>query len=107
MSKSVVVLAEIRSLPGAESTVQQMLLKFAETVRKEAGNLIFAPNTHTTDHSLFLVYEEYVDEHAFQAHLASSHSAAFNSRLASHIVGGVSQLTMLSALQPENGGPSW
>jgi quinol monooxygenase YgiN len=95
---TVPLMARITSLPGQERIVGGMLVEYAQQVRAEPGNLVFAPNTLSEDASQFVVYEEYLDEAAFAAHLASPHNADFNRRLAPLVVGGVSTLVALRSI---------
>jgi quinol monooxygenase YgiN len=96
MSPSVVSLvARIRALPGREAEVESLLAQYGKTVRQEAGNRIFAVNKSAEDSRLFVVYEEYSSQEAFQAHLQAEYGAVFNATLAPLVVGGRSELQML------------
>jgi len=90
--------ARIHARPGHEDTVARMLDALAVSVRAEDGNLAFEPWRETDFEGSFFVYEVYADEAAFSAHIASPHSVAFNAKLADHVTGGASELTMLSPL---------
>jgi quinol monooxygenase YgiN len=96
------LVAQIRALPGHEAEVESLLAQFGQTVRQEAGNLIFAVNKSATDSRLFIVYEEYASQEAFQAHLQAEHGIIFNASLAPLVVGGRSELHMLEPVIPEN-----
>jgi quinol monooxygenase YgiN len=89
------LVAQIRALPGHEAEVESMLAGYGKTVRQEAGNRIFAVNKAVEDSRLFVVYEEYASQEAFQAHLQAEYGAAFNATLAPLVVGGRSELQML------------
>ncbi len=98
-TESVVALtAEIRSLPGHESRVANLLSGYTTQVRAEEGNRFFAASSSQTDPTLFLVYEEYRDAAAFQAHLHASENAVFNAALSEHVSDGGSVLTMLNLI---------
>jgi len=92
------LLAELRCLEGHEDAVGALLTRYAETVRAEPGNRVFAPWRTERERERILVYEEYDDEAAFRAHLASTHNHDFNGAVAEHLVGGGSALTMLAPL---------
>ncbi|CAN5138855.1 hypothetical protein BH09ACT6_BH09ACT6_21550 [soil metagenome] len=91
-----VLYAEFTALPGREAEVAALIGRFAETVRREPGNLVFAAHTKCTAGSEFFVYEEYADEAAFQRHLETDSGAEFNRGLGPLVVGGRSALTFLS-----------
>lgn len=92
----VALIAKIRSLEGHESRVADLLSGYTSQVRAEEGNLFFAASSSQADPTLFLVYEEYRDAAAFQAHLGASENAVFNAALAEHVADGGSELTMLN-----------
>jgi quinol monooxygenase YgiN len=89
------LVARIRALPGHEAEVESMLAQYGKTVRQEPGNLIFAANKDAEDSQLFVVYEEYAGQDAFQTHLKAEYGAVFNAALAPLVAGGGSELQML------------
>ena len=93
----VTLIAEIRSLEGHESRVADLLSGYTSQVRAEEGNRFFAATSSVDDPTRFLVYEEYRDAAAFQAHLHASENAVFNAALSEHFTDG-SVLTMLNLL---------
>ena len=93
----VTLIAEIRSLEGHESRVADLLSGYTSQVRAEEGNRFFAATSSVDDPTRFLVYEEYRDAAAFQAHLHASENAVFNAALSEHVTDG-SVLTMLNLL---------
>lgn len=94
----VALIAEIRSLLGHEAQVASLLSGYTTEVRAEEGNRFFAASSSQADPTVFLVYEEYRDAAAFQAHLSSPANAVFNGALAEHVSDGGSVLTMLDVL---------
>jgi quinol monooxygenase YgiN len=42
------------------------------------------------------VFEAYLDEAAFQAHMATEHNRLFNERISPHIEGGASSVVLLA-----------
>ena len=94
----VALIAEIRSLEGHEAQVAVLLSGYTTQVRAEEGNRFFAASSSEADPTRFLVYEEYRDAAAFQAHLAAAENAVFNAALAEHVAEGGSVLTMLDLL---------
>lgn len=90
--------AEFIVKSGAEERVAELVLQLTTRVRQEPGNLAFVPYTHVTDPRHYFVYEVYVDEAAFQAHLAADYGLRFNAELASLVDGSGSELTWLVPL---------
>lgn len=93
-----VLFAEFTARPGATEAVAELLSRYAETVRREPGNLTFECHQYADDPAKFFVFEAYVDEQAFQAHLGASYGAEFNRQLAPLIVEPNSILTFLRPL---------
>ena len=94
----VTLIAEIRSLAGHEAQVATLLSGYTTQVRAEEGNRFFAASSSQADPTVFLVYEEYRDAAAFQAHVTAPENAIFNGALAEHVSGSGSVLTMLDLL---------
>jgi autoinducer 2-degrading protein len=94
----VALIAEIRSAAESDKTVGALLDAFAERVRAEPGNLVFAAWRAANEPSRFLVYEEYADDVAFRDHLSSEHNRTFNESIASHVAGDGAVLTRLVGL---------
>jgi quinol monooxygenase YgiN len=94
----VTLIAEIKSLVGHEAQVASLLSGYTTQVRAEVGNRFFAASSSQADPTIFLVYEEYRDAAAFQAHLNAPANAVFNGALAEHVSEGGSVLTMLDVL---------
>lgn len=93
-----VLFAEFTARPDAIEAVAGLLSRYAETVRREPGNATFDCHQYAADPAKFFVFEAYVDEQAFQAHLATSYGAEFNRQLAPLIVEPHSILTFLRPL---------
>lgn len=94
-----VLLARFTVDPAGADIVRHLVLDYATAVRAEPGSLLFAPATLSDDPHAYWVYEEYVDDDAFAAHLASAHCAAFNAALAPWVLGGASTLIDLDAVE--------
>ena len=62
-----------RAKAGCEDRVVAVLDELARATRAEPGCVQFQPNRSTADPTRFLLYEEYADEAAFEAHGASEH----------------------------------
>ena len=70
-----VVIAHYRACDGAESQVADALAAMVEPTRAEPGNLEYRVCRSASDPAVFALYEEYVDQAAFTAHLESAHFA--------------------------------
>lgn len=95
MSEPTILHATFTSLPGEGDRVAALLRDFAEAVRAEPGNVVFDATRLADDPDRFFVYEEYIDEAAFQAHLANPAGGPFNAALQQLIVEPQSVLTFL------------
>ena len=69
----VVLVVTWYALPGHEEEVATLFSKLAVEARKEPGCLMFNPHQHKINPGRFLIYEQYKDEAAFEAHRASPH----------------------------------
>jgi quinol monooxygenase YgiN len=87
--------AEFTARPGNEQRVADLVAALTAQVRAEPGNLAFEPYTLESDPRRWLVYEVYVDEKAFQAHITAPYGAVFNTALAPLIEEDGSKLTWL------------
>jgi (4S)-4-hydroxy-5-phosphonooxypentane-2,3-dione isomerase len=68
-----VVVAKWVARQGEEDAVEQILRENGAESRREAGCRTFAVSRSTEEPRTYLLYEEYDDEAAFQAHRASEH----------------------------------
>jgi quinol monooxygenase YgiN len=87
--------AEFTARPGNEQRVADLVAGLTAQVRAEPGNLAFEPYTLESDPRRWFVYEVYVDEKAFQAHITAPYVAVFNAALAPLIEEDGSKLTWL------------
>jgi quinol monooxygenase YgiN len=83
------LLATFRARPGHAAQVTGLLSGYAASVRAAEGTVRFEPTTSVDDDHAFVVFERYVDDAAFRAHLAAPENAVFNDAVAEHLVGGV------------------
>jgi quinol monooxygenase YgiN len=81
MTKTVAVVARIRAAKGKADALAALLTEQTAVVRKEEpGCLAYRLHRSTTDADLFLFYELYVDDAAFDAHRNAAHLAQFRRR---------------------------
>jgi autoinducer 2-degrading protein len=90
--------AEFRAMPGAGDAVASLVAGYRREVAAEPGTVRFDAHRLQEARDRFFVYEEYVDDAAFEAHLGATANAVFNAALAPLIVGGASALTWLDEL---------
>jgi quinol monooxygenase YgiN len=68
-----VVIARYRVRAGEEDRVEAALGEMVEPTRAEPGNLDYQVFRDPKDPSLFVLFERYADEAAFDAHRATPH----------------------------------
>jgi quinol monooxygenase YgiN len=75
-SHSFAVLAHWTARTGEEEEVERVLRQLASASRREAGCITYSA-VRSVDHpSRYVIYECYVDEHAFERHVESEHFRA-------------------------------
>jgi quinol monooxygenase YgiN len=67
-----VVSAKWRAKPGKEERLVEVIRELTGPSRAEPGNLYYQAH-RTDDPRLFYLYEQYVDEAGYQAHMDSEH----------------------------------
>ena len=81
MANVLTVVARIRAAQGKGDALAALLSEQAGVVRNaEPGCLVYRVHRSTGDPDLFLFYETYADDAAFDAHRKSPHIAAFRQR---------------------------
>jgi len=96
----VILYAEFTAKPGAESQVEALISGLAQDVRREPGNSEFTVYRERDNPRKFFVFEQYLDEASFEAHISAEYGAIFNRQLSSLIEEGESQLTWLTSFDP-------
>ena len=75
------VVARLRAAKGRGDALAAFLIGQVAAVRAaEPGCLTYRIHRSTRDPELFLFYESFVDEAAFEVHRKSAHAAAFRER---------------------------
>jgi quinol monooxygenase YgiN len=92
----VILYAEFTAKPGTESRVQMLISDLAEKVRREPGNSEFTVYRERDNPRKFFVFEEYLDEASFEAHIRAEYGVIFNQQLSSLIDESASELTPLT-----------
>jgi quinol monooxygenase YgiN len=81
MANVLTVVARIRAAKGKGDALAALLYEQAEVVRRaEPGCLIYRVHRSTQDPDVFLFYETYVDDAAFDLHRTAPHLAAYRER---------------------------
>ena len=81
MANVVTVVAKIRAAKGKGDALAALLAEQASVVRKaEPGCLVYRPHRSSKDPDLFLFYEQYKDEAAFDLHRKAAHLAKYRER---------------------------
>jgi quinol monooxygenase YgiN len=81
MTNAFTVVATIRAAKGNGDALAALLAEQAAVVRREEpGCLVYRPHRSHTDPELFVFYEVYRDQAAFDAHRKAPHLAAFRER---------------------------
>ena len=68
-----VVAAIWRAKEGQADTILQVIEKMTPLSRREPGCLFYQAHRSPTDPNLFFLYEQYVDEAGYEAHMATPH----------------------------------
>jgi quinol monooxygenase YgiN len=68
-----VVAALWKAKEGEERRVEETIRTMTPLSRGEAGTLVYQAQVSATDPRTFLIYEQYVDESAFEEHKATPH----------------------------------
>jgi quinol monooxygenase YgiN len=92
----VILYAEFTAKPSSETQVQMLISDLADKVRQEPGNTEFTVYRERDNSRKFFVFEEYLDEASFEAHIRAEYGVVFNRQLSSLIEEGASQLTFLT-----------
>jgi len=95
-----ILYAEFTAKPGSESQVETLISGLAEQVRREPGNTEFTVYRERDNPRKFFVFEQYLDEAGFDAHISAEYGLIFNQQLSSLIEEGESQLTWLTRFDP-------
>ena len=81
MADVLTVVAKVRAAKGKGDALAALLKEQAAAVRKaEPGCLVYRPHRSPKDPELFLFYEQYADQAAFDLHRKGPHLAAFRER---------------------------
>ncbi len=94
---SIIVVARIKAKAGSEKTLEDACRAMIPKVRGEAGTESYICHRSVPDPTVFLFYEVYKDQAAFEAHGNTPHMAEFLKSLRGNL-DGHPQIDMLSVL---------
>ena len=81
MANVLTVVAKLRAAKDKGDALTVLLMEQAAVVRKaEPGCIVYRVHRSTTDPALFLFYETYADDAAFDLHRNAPHLAAYRER---------------------------
>ena len=81
MGDVLTVVAKIRAAKGKGDALAELLKEQVAKVKStEPGCLVYRPHRSTKDPDVFVFYEQYKDDAAFDAHRKSPHLAAYRER---------------------------
>jgi quinol monooxygenase YgiN len=81
MADVLTVVAKIRAAKGKGDALAALLKEQVAAVRAaEPGCLVYRPHRSTKDPEVFIFYEQYRDDAAFDAHRKAPHLAAYRER---------------------------
>ncbi|HET7504908.1 MAG TPA: putative quinol monooxygenase [Kofleriaceae bacterium] len=81
MANVLTVIAKLRAAKGKGDALAALLAEQAAAVRAaEPGCLVYRPHRSTKDPDVFVFYEMYQDDAAFDAHRKAPHLTAFRER---------------------------
>ncbi len=81
MANEITVVAKIRAAKGKGAALAALLTEQVGVVRKaEPGCLVYRLHRSTKDPEVFLFYEVYEDQAAYDAHRKAPHLAAYRER---------------------------
>jgi len=68
-----VVIATWKARPGEEARIREVVLTMTPLSRAETGNLFYQAQVSPKDPLTFVLYEQYENEAAYDAHKATPH----------------------------------
>jgi quinol monooxygenase YgiN len=77
----IVLIAGLRSRPGREKELCELLMSALEPSRAEHGCIAFDLHQSAVDPELFCIYQLWQDEAALEAHMQAEHSQIFKTAL--------------------------
>jgi quinol monooxygenase YgiN len=80
MANVLTVVAKIRAAKGKGDALAALLIEQAAVRKAEPGCLVYRPHRSSKDPDLFIFYEQYRDDAAFDLHRKAPHLATYRER---------------------------
>lgn len=78
---AVVLTATVKALPGQEAAVRQALLDLVAPSRSERGCLCYNLHESKDEAGLFIFYEQWASQAAFEAHMETPHFLGLDAKI--------------------------
>jgi len=78
---AIVLTATVKSLPGQEAAVRHALLKLVGPSRREPGCLCYNLHESIAEPGLFVFYEQWASQAAFDSHLETPHFLGLDAKI--------------------------
>ena len=78
---AVVLTATVKALPGQEAAVRQALLELVAPSRSEPGCLCYNLHESKDETGLFIFYEQWASQAAFDAHVETPHFLGLDAKI--------------------------
>ncbi|HEY7244198.1 MAG TPA: antibiotic biosynthesis monooxygenase [Xanthobacteraceae bacterium] len=83
------VVSYIETAPDAASTAAGLLRQYADSVRKQPGNVRFEPLQRVARSGQFAIVAGWKDRSAYDTHVAASDSIAFRDKIKPHLISAI------------------
>lgn len=78
---SITIVAKLKAKQGSEKQMEEALRAMIPKVREEPGALVYILNRSVKDPTVFVFYEVYKDQAAFDLHTKTPHMAELQGKL--------------------------
>ena len=82
---AIVLTATVKALPGHEAAVRQALIDMVAPSRNEPGCLCYNLHVAKEDAGLFIFYEQWASQAAFDFHVETPHFLGLDAKLAGKV----------------------
>lgn len=95
--EAIILIAELKALPGQEEAVKNALIAMVAPTRKENGCLCYNLHQSKKDPGTFVFYEQWANQSALDVHGKSAHMRAMRSATKGKLAkGGATQYQLLA-----------
>ena len=75
--KEITIFCPIYAAPGKKDALREALKKLAAETQKEEGNICYRPHEAVNAEDKFMIYEQWRDQSALDAHMRKDYLIAF------------------------------